>query len=123
MAKSELNFDPSVVKAQLEVFKSAILGTIDNRLTSEAKDIEAYAKEHKPWTNRTGEARKRLSGKCEQTAPGEWTITLSHGVSYGVFLECCHEGKYAIIQPTLEVKAGAVMKEFDHIIDKFKKGM
>lgn len=123
MAKSELNFDPDVVKKQLEAFRDKVLEIINNNLTAQAKSMEGYAKEHKPWKNRTGEATKRLQGTCQQTAPAEWTITLSHGVSYGVFLECCHEGKYAIIQPTITAKSGEVMRSFDHIINRAKKGM
>lgn len=123
MAKSELNFDPDVVKKQLEAFKSKMITTITRYCEAEARNLEAYMKYNKPWTNRTGQATQRLTGISKQTSPTEWTITLSHGVSYGIFLELCHEGKYAIIQPTITAKSGDVMRGFNHIIDRAKKGM
>lgn len=123
MAKSELNFDPSVVRKQLEAFRDKMLEAIDYNVTANAKMLEAYAKANKPWENRTGQAQQRLQGTAQRTAPTEWTITLSHGVSYGIFLELCHEAKYAIIQPTIIAKSGDVMRSFDHMIDKAKRGM
>lgn len=123
MSKSELNFDPAVVRKQLEAFRDKMLEAIDYNVTQNAKILEAYAKANKPWKNQSGQAQQRLQGTAQQTAPAEWTITLAHGVSYGIFLELCHEAKYAIIQPTIIAKSGDVMRSFDHMIDKAKKGM
>lgn len=69
-----------------------------------AKDFESYAKSHRPWTDRTGAARQRLNGYTESILNGI-RICIAHGVSYGIFLELAHEKKYAILEPTVRLKA------------------
>jgi len=60
-----------------------------------------YAKENRPWTDRTGNARRGLHGKVIESR-SDISVQLHHGVPYGIFLELCHSGKYAILVPTLE---------------------
>ncbi len=77
-----------------------------------AKRVEAYAKEHAPWQDRTGEARKGLTAKGKQRLV-YYEIELFHTVEYGVWLEVRWSGKYAIIQPTLEVMGPELMRELN----------
>ncbi len=63
--------------------------------------LETYAKGHKPWQNQTGNAQQSLFSVSE-LANEVVTLYLSHGMEYGVFLELCNSGRYAIIMPTLE---------------------
>lgn len=65
-----------------------------------AEKLESYAKENRPWRDRSTDARKRLNCKVERTATG-YRLVLAHGVPYGVWLELAHEKKYAIIEPTI----------------------
>lgn len=62
-----------------------------------------YMKDHAPWTDRTGNAR---SGLFTTTAYGvqrdHWELIMAHSVYYGIYLEVCNSGKYAVIKPTLE---------------------
>lgn len=51
------------------------------------------------WTDRTGNARNSLNSKAEQRDTVH-TLTLAHGVSYGIFLETMQHGRYGIIVPT-----------------------
>ena len=54
--------------------------------------MENEAKATHPWTNRTGEAERRIAGRAERR--GDMTrISLSHGVRYGVYLELANENK------------------------------
>ena len=69
--------------------------------TGFAKEVEAYAKEHAPWENRTGEARAGLTAQGEQRLV-RYTITLYHTVDYGIWLEVRWDGRFAIILPTIE---------------------
>lgn len=64
-------------------------------------EIEAYAKDNASWQDRTANARQSLFTHVDQ-ATGKTTIYLSHGMDYGVYLELRHQGRYAIILPTLE---------------------
>ena len=66
-----------------------------------AAEAEQRAKVNAPWTDRTGDARKLLKG--EVIDDGEVLgVRLMHRVEYGKQLETAHDGKYAILKPTIE---------------------
>lgn len=79
------------------------------------KELEAYAKSNRPWTDRTGEARKKLKGDSEKISDEKVRCAISHGVDYGIFLEMCNERKYAILEPTIEAVSPKVLKGLDKI--------
>ena len=85
--------------------------------------MESSAKANAPWTDRTANARQglfyavdgggaseasgsqRLAGQESDTvsvAKDVVALYLSHSMNYGVFLELCNAGKYAIIMKTME---------------------
>ena len=80
-----------------------------------AKKLEASAKANRPWTDRTGNARNRLNGKSEWVG-NKVRVSLSHGVDYGIWLELCNEGKYAVIMPTINKEAPKVMEGLKKIL-------
>ncbi|ADQ06506.1 conserved hypothetical protein [Caldicellulosiruptor hydrothermalis 108] len=67
-----------------------------------AGNLEAYAKENAPWTDRTGNARQGLHGGVDINGKDSYTLYLSHGVEYGIWLELAHDGNYAIVGPTID---------------------
>ena len=87
---------------------------------TQSKKLESYMKVNRPWTDRTGEAKRRLSAMAEEVPEGV-QIVLSHGVSYGIWLELSHEKRYAIISPTIRVKSQEVMKGCQNLIDRIGK--
>ena len=66
-----------------------------------ALELEKYAKENRPWTDRSGAARQRLKGYTGASAVG-WRLYLAHGVGYGIWLELAHEKRFSIIPKTIE---------------------
>lgn len=84
-----------------------------------AKDFESYAKSHRPWTDRTGEARRRLNGYTEKVSNGV-RICIAHGVSYGIYLEFAHEKRYAILEPTVRLKSNDVLKGLKSLFNNLK---
>lgn len=95
----------------VSVHTAAVATLADKTL---APMLEAYAKAHRPWQDQTGNARQSLFSVSELA--GEIvTIYLSHGMEYGVFLELCNSGKYAIIMPTLEANYGVIKAALDRI--------
>lgn len=82
----------------------------------QAAEIEAYAKANAPWQDRTGAARARLSATVEESGP-IGTITLSHGVPYGIWLEIANGGRYSIIAPTIDVFGPRVMRSLQNMIN------
>ena len=75
-----------------------------------ALQLEGYAKQKAPWTDRTGKARERLKASVKKESDFKYEITLAHGVDYGVWLELANEKKYAIISPTLKYYGPLIMK-------------
>lgn len=77
-----------------------------------AKKLEEDAKLRAPWTDRTGQARQRLTAYVTEIQPGICEITVAHGVPYGVFLELAHEKRFATIMPTIQRNAPEIMRGF-----------
>lgn len=80
-----------------------------------AKDMEAYAKTNRPWTDQTGDARNRLHGDS-QNLGSKVRCSISHGVDYGIYLELCNEGKYAILEETVENIGDKALKKLEKIM-------
>lgn len=67
--------------------------------------MQNSAKNNAPWTDRTGNARSGLFGTVETDLSRQLVIIyLSHSamLSYPLFLEVSHGGKFSIIMKTLE---------------------
>lgn len=75
-----------------------------------AAKLEGYAKENRPWTDRTSNARAGLHGFVEELSQDTVALYLSHGMDYGKHLELKYQGRYAIIMPTLRAHYGEIMK-------------
>lgn len=69
-----------------------------------AEDMEAFAKTYATWKDRTGAARRGLSGQAFADA-GQVGASIVHTVDYGIWLENRFEGRYAIILLTQETFA------------------
>lgn len=104
MADSNFIVDLSCLHIHDRLSEDAIQKRLLTYAGASAPLFEQYAKQNRPWTDRTGDARKRL--KCTAEAIDEGVeISLSHGVDYGLWLELAHEQNYAILRPTIEIKA------------------
>lgn len=84
---------------------------------TQASNLEGYAKEHRPWTDRTGDARKRLTGYVT-TIPHGYRINLAHGVDYGIWLELAMEKRFAILEPTVRLKGPEVIRGMNNLLDR-----
>lgn len=74
-----------------------------------AKKVESKAKASATWVDQTGMARKSLKGTSTPNGTGA-RIELSHGVSYGIYLEMCNEKKYAIVKKTIDAESPAIFR-------------
>jgi hypothetical protein len=72
--------------------------------------FEAYAKEKAPWTDRTGNARQSLHSYVEELAGDTVRLYLSHGVSYGIFLETKHASRWGIVWSTIQRHLPAIQQ-------------
>jgi hypothetical protein len=93
----------------LDLLAAGVGGRVTTAMEEGAREIEAYAQQNAPWTDRTGEARNGLTATVSEDN-GEIVITLAHSVEYGIYLELKNDGEYAIIMPTLEAVGPEVIR-------------
>ena len=93
-----LSFGESRVPYALEMYCSTI-----------AKQFESYAKNNRPWTDRTSRARLGLTGYYKKV-PNGYRIYIAHTVDYGIWLEYANEKNYAILEPTVRLKGPDAVK-------------
>jgi hypothetical protein len=67
-----------------------------------ATKMAGWAKVNKPWTTRTGDAQRRLTGRAYWEDSKTVTAVVEHQVHYGVWLELARQGKYAILEKSIE---------------------
>lgn len=106
------------VRDNMDKLQSKFQAAVELLCANGAQKMENYAKENRPWHDRTGDARRRLNGSWDKV--GEvYRVSISHGVSYGVYLEFKNERRYAILKPTVEkVGYGEVLPAFENLLDK-----
>lgn len=76
-----------------------------------APEITAWMQANGSWVDRTGNLRQTLHTEVEELGLDMVQITLSHGMSYGVYIEgftpegreTMQGGRYAIISPAIDV--------------------
>lgn len=123
--------DASEVTSGLYDFANFTRGKIRKRLQESCKDLEDYMKRNAPWNDRSGDARRNLKaeyfeeGGALEDMPKTLGINLSHGVSYGVFLEYNGEFNRAylsrrrpILVPTLEKEVPKVFERLQGLLNK-----
>lgn len=80
-----------------------------------AREMEEWAKANAPWQDRTGAARQGLTATVEETGQ-IGTITLSHGVPYGIWLEVANQGRFAIIARAIDVFGPKFMQDLQQML-------
>lgn len=114
---SDIIIDDSNLKAGLSAFEVKALKALQMYSETAAMVFQNYARENRPWTDRTGQARQRLSGYSEEIQNG-YRINIAHGVDYGIWLEYAHEMKYAILEPTVRLKGPEVINGMNNLLEK-----
>lgn len=75
----------------------------------------AYMKENAPWTDRTTNARNGLHTQ-PYVADKSKTITFSHTMNYGIWLEVANNGKYQIIMPSVLHTGKQIMRSLNNTL-------
>lgn len=84
---SGFNFNGGDLLRHLEEQDSRMKSALTVYANNASKKLENYAKQNKPWQNRTYDARNRLTGSYEWQGDDKLVLALSHGVEYGIYLE------------------------------------
>ena len=100
--KAKFYCDVSHVLRGLSEFDEQARAKLKQACRQTATEMEAYAKENAPWQDRTGDARRGLTGSWGLNQY-VYYIRLAHSVRYGVYLEMYNEKRFEIIAPTLRL--------------------
>lgn len=119
MPKSaDFHFDISGMLNGLASMESKADEAIRMYADTSALKLQNYARENRPWTDRTGQARIRLSGYTEPITNG-YKLCLAHGVDYGLWLELAHEKRFSIIPYSIQyVGSNIIMPGFERLIER-----
>lgn len=92
-------------------------GVVQDYMFKKAEELEIFMKSNHPWRNRTGNAEAGLSARLTSSRMNYvQTISLSHGVPYGVHLEYGMGRRFAIIEPTIRIKGPEIVDDlYDRI--------
>lgn len=112
-----IEFDESGIADGLEKLKKKAEVALKVYASSAALKLEASAKENRPWTDRTGDARRNIKSFSRKVNNSEIIrIKLQDGVPYGKYLEYCNGGKYAIIEPTVDKEAPSIVEGLEGLL-------
>lgn len=75
--------------------------TVEDVFIRAAEDAEITAKKNAPWTDRTGNARRTLTGKTVLKVFGEKRLYLIGKMDYSVRLELFYDFRFSILFPTI----------------------
>lgn len=112
-----LKFDMSGLESGLNSFIGKSDAALRGYAENAALKLQNHMRDKAPWVDRTGHARQRLTTEVRRVAQG-YLIELSHGVDYGVWLELAHEKNYAILEPTIRLKSGEVLKGLERLLER-----
>lgn len=102
---------------RLEAYRERLNDAILQLANYFAARMEAYAKVHAPWTNRTTAARQGLRGFAVRQAAAV-IIYLVTSVDYGVWLELGTRNSrpHPIIMPTIQSFHAEIMRAYRSLV-------
>lgn len=110
--------DASKLELGLKSLETKSIAAVKMYASTGAKKFESSAKSNAPWTDRTGIARKSLTGYVEDNWTNKIRICLSHGVYYGIYLELAHEKRFAIIDPTIRLVSPEILRGYERLLER-----
>lgn len=94
-------------------------GGLQMLMATAASQMEAWAKQNAPWTDRTGAARQRLHGEAYWEDSRVVVAAIMHQVDYGIWLELAHQRKYAILEKTINEHRDEVEKAVVTLLKRY----
>ena len=118
--KLQLEFDIDCALAGLQNYFVGVTERLSEVGRSASAEMEAFAKQNRPWTDRTGNARRTMEGVCgwnsasaQGSASGDvFSVGVEGHMPYSVFLELGYGGKYSVLAPTVHHFAPDILLSF-----------
>lgn len=104
----------------LQNLRKVGIQTINNAISESertAAEMENHSKNTRPWTDRTGNARRSIYGYMDLNSS---EIRIYHGirVEYGVYLELSNGGRYRVIRPTVDAYRSIWLNNLSRTLSK-----
>lgn len=113
--------DSDIMKS-IEASPQRMMSLLRMYMATKAVEYRAYMQSSRKWTDRTGAAKATLMAEVSIPSSTSVRITLSHGVSYGVWLELANEKRYAVVSPTIRLKAADLVSGLQGIVERAYAG-
>ncbi len=95
----------------LLTLKSRVDTAIDGTFASAARALETDAKLNAPWTDRTGNARRTMTGESLCVPLGVKKLSVIGKMEYSPRLELSYDGRYSVLFPTVLKNADDVFRD------------
>jgi hypothetical protein len=102
-----------------ELFLQATFKSGRNVAVRQAEEMEDWAKENAPWTDRTGAARDGLKGWVDYRSGPIGTIVLQHDpeVEHAIWLELSYQGRWSILQPAKDYWEPRIRRSMQNLVN------
>lgn len=119
---ARVEFTKDSLTPGLANFSPVVKRNIYQVLRFHESGIASRAKANAPWIDRTGNARNGLRATVAVEGPNTYALILYHSVSYGIWLEVAHAGRYAIIMPTIYEYLPMVLGSLNQLLERMNMG-
>jgi len=106
----------NLVNANLDKWAKQRLAGVQGVATIIASEAAKESKANHPWENDTHHAEQGLYGKVRKDG-SKFVIEHGHRVDYGVWLELANDGKYGILEKTLNSLRGKFLSMVKQIME------
>lgn len=122
---SEISFDLKEWTSKFDRMRFAVSPRYNAALfylmDYEGRRMQTWAKRMRPWTDRTGDAKRRIVGGAFDDKNG-FTAYVAHGVYYGVYLEYGHQRRFAILEKARNRFVKDTKKDIQRLIKLLAEG-
>lgn len=101
LIRTSVTIDPGDLSANLGSLAQRFIVALRGLGQMMAQRMRSWAQANAPWTDRTGDARQRLMTRVRMEG-AKLVIILFHQMTYGIWLEVKHNGRWAIIMKTID---------------------
>lgn len=115
----KLRIDVDGVLSGLSDYGDRALASLNRTGSATAVNMEYYAKANRPWTDRTGNARRTLEGVAGRQG-NRFSVGVEGHMPYSVFLELGFGGRYSILAPTVRHFAPEALLGFARALRELK---
>lgn len=113
-----LTIDIAEMVDNINVTEERVLTAVEMLARTRAPQYTAQMQRNRPWTDITGEAKRRMNVQVSRPEPSVVRMTFAHGVFYGVFLELANQRVWGVVIPTMNRAGPEMMDSMSNIMGR-----